>query len=119
MIKLGLLIITHRQLEVALRVLCVVVGEIFSPTWRLFHKVMEPYIDIKTALLSNANMLVEVLNFHAKLEAAPQRVLLYELIPQLLLCIVVSLAYLYLCNLVGLYAARLMSVLLPRPVAAE
>jgi len=97
--------ISPKQLEVLGRLAGVALGSLVSPLWPMLTWVMKPYIDLQ-AFMASDNYLVSYFELVSRLREAGPAALVFGLIPQILLCAVVGIAFLYITGQLGLYATR-------------
>lgn len=92
------------QLEFLFRTMAVFVGSFFSPVWRIFREAVEPWIDVR-ALAHSDRPILEIIDFYHRMQMN-RELLTTTLLPKLFLCLVLSLAFLFICNKLGQLAAR-------------
>ena len=100
---------TDSKLEWLGRLVAVWAGSLCSPMWPLLNWVMKPYIEPYSSLnsfLTSSNMLISYINLIARLKQAGAAALFFNLIPELLLCGLVSLIYVLFCGYVGSVITR-------------
>jgi hypothetical protein len=83
-------------------------GSLFTPTWFLLKTVLSFYLPIDTIFRTGINT-ATVMEFMTRLEALGPQVLLGQMAPLLLMCQVISFAFLYICGNLGKRAARILT----------
>lgn len=94
-----------KQLEWLGRFAGVTLGSLISPLWPMLTWVMKPYIDLQ-AFMASDNYLVSYLELISRLRQASPATLLFGFVPQILLCALVGIAFLYITGQVGMYLTR-------------
>lgn len=82
----------------------VLIGSYFSPGWALFKQVLKPWINVQ-ALYQPEHSVMEIFSFYQRLQMHRETII-NEFIPQLTLCLILSIGFLYLCNRVGHFIAQ-------------
>lgn len=96
--------LSPRQWEWVGKLVAITLLGFFSPTWYLLKSVLESYMDVN-ALTSMQTALPVWMDFVHRLKD-PHSPIAGELIGQLLLCLMVSMAYLYFSGKLGTMAVR-------------
>ncbi len=97
-------IISPSSIDFTCRTSAVMIGSSFSPAWALFKKTIAPWINVN-ALYQPEQTLSELFGFYQRVQTH-RELIIDEFIPQLLLCFILSISFLYICNRVGHYAAQ-------------
>ncbi len=92
------------MIDTICRTIAVVLGSNLSPASALFKETLSPWLDMQ-ALSQPDQALIAMLAFYQQLQTH-REIIIEETLPQLFLCLVLSLGFLYVCNQIGHHAAK-------------
>lgn len=101
------LIDTPHRLDQKGRMIGVLLGSLFFPSGALLKMAFQPYIHLDTLSQEGMN-LATLLDFNTQLNALGPSVLLNHIFPILLVGVLVSLLFLFLCGLMGQTLTRVL-----------
>lgn len=96
--------LTGKHLELLGRLTGVMVGSLFSPMMPMLTWVMKPYIDLSASPFA---VLMDFPGLVSRLHAAGPSVLVFQVMPEVLLCGLAGIIFMILSGQLGLHLTRI------------
>lgn len=103
-----------RLVEITVRTLFGSLGVLFSPGWWVYRQTLERYLDLNALLTTDGLSTYSLVCLQLKLLG--KHTLVYEVMPAILLCLLVSIGSLLLWGKTGQWLAHQLIKRIPQPV---